>query len=481
MRMRCVFSRGLFFQRLVLALSVLLAAPVSWAGQWRTTSGLSLNTTYTDNKDLSHNDQEGEVSLGITPSIGVTGEGGRLNMNARYAPSFRIRSSNDTSLDHNLAASGNAELYKDVLFLDASANARQALIDSNGRSGGDNVNNDNDTTQTFNYSISPYTLHHFGNYADSELRYRYSNVINNNSDTSNSGSHSVRYSLDSGTRFPVVPWSLSANYNHVNYDDGGNNSNTYHAEGDSSYVLSRIWSANFYGFYDKYDIQTDQSNDAGWGGGSGFTWTPSGRTSLRVAYGYRVLSGWNLYFDWSHRRKRSNWTASLTHDVQTSRDEQLSQRTFDDEGNPIFNPDAPDLRNNEFYTNDTLRTGYTLSGKRYSWGISAHATRREGQESGDKNDTYGASTTLGHPITPKTSSNLSLSWSSSNRDNNSERNADDDYDDAHNWTISAGLSHTLGPNTSLSFDLRHRKRISDRSEDEYDENRASLTLSMRWN
>ena len=155
----------------VLSVMMVLITNIVIAAEWRSSKGLNIDTTYTDNRDLSSENEEGELSLGVTPSLGIKGRGGRLPLDFRYAPGIRIRQHEGNSFDNNLASSLTSELYRDVLFLDASANARQTLENSNGRSGGDNVNSDNDTTQTYTYSISPYTRHHFGAYADSTLRY----------------------------------------------------------------------------------------------------------------------------------------------------------------------------------------------------------------------------------------------------------------------------------------------------------------------
>ncbi|HEB78628.1 MAG TPA: DUF560 domain-containing protein, partial [Methylothermaceae bacterium] len=357
-------------------------------------------------------------------------------------------------------------------------NARQSLKNLGGRNGGDNVNNNDDTTQTFNFTLNPYTMHHFGNYADSTFGYRFSQVVNTSSDTNNSAGHNLYYTLDSGSRFVVMPWSIAANFNKVDYDDGGDNSKTYHLEGNSSYVLSRIWSIDGYGFYDKYDFDTNSSNDEGFGGGAGLTWTPSNRTRFKIAYGYRVLTGWNLYFDLSHRRKRSTFTASLTHDVQTSRSEQLNTPVFDDNGNPIFDPDAPDITNDEHYIHDRLRFGYTLQGNRNTLNLSAYASRREGETSNDKQDSYGAGASWNHSLTPQLQSTAGIRWDRAKYDYQTKNN---DTSDNDTWTFSAGLTHALGPHTNISLNLRHLTRTADDKRDEYDENRISLALSTNWN
>ena len=184
-----------FLQLFVIAAISLSTATVASAAEWRSTKGVRVNTTYTDNRDLSDDNEKGEFSLGVTPSLGITGRGARLTLDFRYAPGLRFRQSGDTSLTQTGAASLNSELYEDVLFLDASANARQSLKNSFGRSGGDDVNRDDNTTQSYTYSVSPYTRHRFGSYADSTLRYTYDGVINTSSDTNSSTSQLDRKSV----------------------------------------------------------------------------------------------------------------------------------------------------------------------------------------------------------------------------------------------------------------------------------------------
>lgn len=442
-----------------------------YAAQWRSTKGISVDTTYTDNTDLEDDNEQGELSLGVRPSLGITGRGARLNLDFSYAPGLRFRSENSTSVTHNGAAGLNTELYRDVLFFDASANARQTLTSSTGRNGGDDVNNNDDTTQTYTYSVSPYMRNRFGSYADSILRYTYNGVINTSGDTDSSTAHILNYGLTGGVRFPDTPWSLSANYSNISFDDGDDRKQ-FVSRGTVGYVLNRIWQLDLYGIYEDYDADFDNNDDNGLGGGAGFTWTPSERTFLRVAYGYRV-TGWNAYMDFSHRSRRSTWTASLTHDIGTSRDEQLAQQTFDEDGNPIFERDAANLeRGDELYTLDRFQTGYRLTGIRNSLSLTAHISERDYQTSGDEERNYGARSNFSHSLSGKTSANLQVGWGRSRED------SDDGYDT--DWTVGTGLTHRLGARTRLNLSLRHRVKDADDSSDDYTENRISLTLNRNW-
>ena len=61
-----------------------------------------------------------------------------------------------------------------MLFVDVTGSASQPLIDPGGRTSTSPSVGRSSRTQVVGGSISPYLLNHFGNVAESELRYRYS-------------------------------------------------------------------------------------------------------------------------------------------------------------------------------------------------------------------------------------------------------------------------------------------------------------------
>ena len=82
----------------------------------------------------------------VTPGISLHGEGGRVKANLDYQmQNVMIQDKNDTSYStyNQLNSSATAELSKDLLFVDASANAGQAVIDANRSISVGNLNTSN--------------------------------------------------------------------------------------------------------------------------------------------------------------------------------------------------------------------------------------------------------------------------------------------------------------------------------------------------
>jgi len=216
-----IAERDFFFAVLLLALLSLFSTVSMAVNGWDTNAGLTAQTIVTDNLNLSADDPNSDVGIRIRPSVGVRRDTRRNKLYFQYAVDYLdyIDSTAQDNFRHFLTANWNSELYKDIRFLDARANADQNLILGFGRAGGDDFNDTRNTTQTFTYAISPYTKHHFGNYADLELRYTYDQVLYSESSARDSHSNSVDFSLDSGRKFQQIPWSITGRYRRVTYDE----------------------------------------------------------------------------------------------------------------------------------------------------------------------------------------------------------------------------------------------------------------------
>ena len=474
---------------LVLLISV--STTVLSAPRWHFTKGMSVGAIYTDNYGLDADNEQDDLGLRVTPRASLRREGSRVKLNLFYAPSLTQHTSSEggTNIANNLTANLNSELYEDVLFLDASANAFLNQRSSSSGNTGDGASNNNDTTQTYTYLVSPYTRHRLGSYADSELRYPHDGVVNTSGNAENSTSDMLELSIDSGTRFGKTPWGIEGTYQKIDYDDSDDNSKVRNVRGTLSYRLNRVWQANSLIGYENNDIESSSDDPESVNWGVGATWTPSARTRLKFGYGKRFF-GENFYFDFSHRRKRSVWTASLTHDLASSRQEQLERQTFpleDAFGNPILDPSGQPITvdvdssnlTDAWYQLDRFQTSYTLRGKRDTFTLNAFASERDYLDFSREEKRYGFSASWSHGLSAITGANLTVGWDKFKPKGTLGQNFTED-DDNDTWVISTGLTHELTTKTNLSLDLSHRDRSSDNRDDEYTENRISLTLGRTW-
>ncbi|MCP5444187.1 MAG: TIGR03016 family PEP-CTERM system-associated outer membrane protein [Chromatiaceae bacterium] len=456
------------------------------AATWRTTKGLTNELVYTDNVNLSADDERGGLSSRIAPRISVQGSGRGMKLNFGYSPSYlyRFYSGGDNGFDHNLSANLESELYQDLLFLDAKANGGLRLVDPFGNNPGDGINESDNVRQNFSLSVSPYIRQHFGSYADLKIGYSYSKVWNDG--FSSSDGHAADFDLTSGRRFQIVDWGINGSIQQTKYQDG-DDSIFANVKGRVGYAINRSWRINAFIGYDDNEFldqagERSTTESGGFAYGGGFTWTPSSRTSFDFSVADRFF-GTNLYFNFKHKSRRSVWTASLTHEPTNARNESLSSQTFqttdafgepilDPSGEPVYiDPDAP-LFSSEDYVRRKLELGYVRTLRRGELGISGFYTERDYSDNRRDTSGYGITANYSRNLLSQFNGDLRISWT-----NNS---SGDGSSDLTNWIVAAGINRQLSARTNLAFNLQHRRQVSDEPSDEYSENRATLTLGTTW-
>ena len=474
--------------RLILLFSILilLLSAELQAATWRANAGLGGSLVYTDNIGLTPTDERGGTTARITPRISLNGDGRRVQLGLAYAPSYlhRFYEGGEDTWVHNLSANLGSELYRDRLFLDVRANAGLTLVNPFGANPGDGINETDNTRQTASLSISPSVRERFGSYADLQARYTYSTVWADGFNRSDG--HSGNINLNSGRRFQLIDWSVNGDFTRTEYSEG-DHSIFAKLLARVGYRINRKWRANAYFGAENNNFLTlasavDEPDSDGTIYGAGATWTPSPRTDLDFGVANRFF-GTNLYFNFTHRNKRSVWTASLTHDPNNARNELLNDQTFqfedafgepvlDPSGNPVFiNPDSALLTSEDFIRRQ-LNVGWTHSMRRGSLGARAYYTQRDYADKEKDTSNYGITATLSRQLLSRISANLSVNWFDTLLTRDDIGNT--------TWDIRVGLSRQMGTRTNLAFNLSHRRNNSDDPGREYTENRATLTLGTSW-
>ena len=178
---------------------------------------VSVAGIYTDNLDLTPDNEQSALIAEVTPGINIIGRGGRFEAALDYQMQNFISSefSGGTSTSHQLDANSKTELLDNFFFFDAGARAGQAIINADDTISLSNYNNNRNRTNVFSYTLSPYITPHFSNYADGILRYSHSNVKYgkdgssdniNRSGASDSTITRVNADLVSGRFFKELSW-----------------------------------------------------------------------------------------------------------------------------------------------------------------------------------------------------------------------------------------------------------------------------------
>ncbi len=477
---------------MLLSLATLSSHP-AWSADWTLSKQLTTQVTYTDNLLLNATNKKSDVYVEITPGLVVTGKGRRFNLDLAYSPQYLhyFSSGEDDVLNHRLQANAQSELYQDHLFLDASATAQQELINALGPSSRDAINPTGNLQTSYTYSLAPRYQNRFGQTAKLDI-----GVENNGVFYSDVGSNSIGYKshidLSSGTASGKLSWGITAEHERIEYADSASNQFSYTTVADQSttqfsktsgtlgYQINPHWHVDTRaGYEDNNYVSLNETSGALWEASS--LWTPSPRTSLRAGVSYRYF-GWAPVLEFSHRSKRSAWTASFTRDVSSARNERMQNNVYsfkDAFGEPVVpvTGDALTVLPNgsipisSTFISNTFQTGYTLSTRRSTFGASLGYVLRQYEGLTQDEETANATLFWTRRLTQLTSSNLTLGWDRTQRRDTA---ADNTTGTGDQLTVNAGLTRKLSERANLDLQYRFLDGA------DYSENRVTLGLRMNW-
>jgi uncharacterized protein (PEP-CTERM system associated) len=495
---------------LYLGMLFLLAAGDSTAGDWEFKPQLGVGMIFTDNLYQSPPDQQtAAVVPELIPSFTLRRQGSRLNVNLDYTLQARaairgsvstldsLRDLPTTSVTNNLRGEATAELYKDHLFFNTSAYVTPVSTNSFGGVGGvgsppGGVNSvlGQNTTTGGTYTLNPYWVSKFKDYADARVSYSYSNVLygNNNVNASNSGLQTVNVDLKSGPGFDRLSWKLNYVYQYQTYQNTPNNinniNNTPQRNNDTSleanYVLNREWALVAQGgYYD--DSYTGINNPNGAFGRGGIRWTPNRLVSATATYGgsnnYLFSAsfnpterttlevtrsnqsvGTNAGPRWSgslsHYTRNSTWFASYSEQTTNTQQQLASTPLFNQQGNPIIQPYVPFNLNNQNYLSKSFQAGVNYTTGRSQFAVSVYDQRQEYQNSLNNQNGYGANASWVFRLDARTSSTLSLNWQYTQYQS---------APDSSYWVPMADLKHTISKDWSANLEYAYYRQLYSQS------------------
>ena len=316
---------------------------------WEIVPMLSVEETYTDNLRLSPSGSErSDWVTELRPGVSVSGRGARLRFNAAYSAGVVYRAqegSND--LFHNLNATGDAELVRQLLFVDTRASVSQSNVSLLGPQADSNVSNTANRTTVRTFLLSPYLRHDFGNDAQGEARLTYSTVNSGSAGSStNSDSNRIDTRLFSGPAYKLFTWNLAYSKEHIDYSTTTQSSDT---ETVSAYgrrlITPNLGLQATVGYEDNnYGISVPGSSPTkGTFWSLGPEWTPTPRTRLAATTGRRYF-GPSHSLDFSHRTRLTTWSISYKEEVTTTRGQFLVPSTVDTAGylDTLFLASIPD-------------------------------------------------------------------------------------------------------------------------------------------
>ena len=471
-------------------------ATVAFGADWRITPRLEVDETYNDNVTLAPKGRErSDFITTISPGIGVRGNGRRVSLNLDYDPQalFFVRDSDRNEQRQRLRGSGQVELWKQILFLDAQASINQQVLSSTGAVGGTDLTASQNLTTVQTYSIGPTFRHHFGPYADSEARYQFSAVNVDSEDVADTTSNTASFVLRSGRYFANLGWTLRLNESRSERSGsggtaatafGGTSSDQRSANADFQYALNSMFSLLAGVGYDKIkDVSLiDQPDGMSWN--AGLLFRPTRRASFRFTHGRRYGDpNTSVNVDYQIGPK-TRLTATYTQTIQTSQGLQvggLGFLTVDEFGRLIdtrtglpFNPNDPTFGLNAgAFRQDRFTAGLSAVRGRNTFRFEAFQEEREFDISNSTTEGVGGTFNWSRRLTRATDLDFGATYSHTEYSGALAR--DDDY-----YTVNLALTYRMSDSLRGTVSARRTERLSSVADGDIVENLVSVRVRKEF-
>jgi len=385
------------------------------AEDWSFKPAIGAYESFTSNARLAPpGDEDWDFITDLEPSLVVHGAGSRftLDLDASVKLLLYARDRSLSTALPSLMEANTTELIPDLLFLDTRAWVGQQPKNTGQAVSGSQFTGQQGAT-TATGIISPYIRNHFGDFADSQLRYTFSGFLGT-SGVGSSMTNSLTETLVSGPQFQRVKWSVTGAASFSQYSNSGNTgSRRTHdllAEVDGEYVIEDWVSALAGVGYESIRDETLDNQPNGPIGMVGVRLTGA-RTSLVLAFNHRFDSNYPS-MDFSYQiSSQSQIRASYAEGIDTTASLFATDVSFlatDAFGNFVDARTAQlfSLGNtglgvqNSAFRQRSLTVGYVGVFDRDSVNASGYLEMRDGSRSESSETAFGGIVGWRHEISP---------------------------------------------------------------------------------
>ncbi len=474
------------FRSLAIAVGAIGVAAPAIAGDLTITLSLEVRESFSDNVDLDPDGQEKSALISeIVPGVTIRSESARVTATYDAFPVLRHQtagSDEGLSVAGGLAGRSTVEVAEDLFFVDSQSSISQQVLSS--RAAGSTANEE--TVQV--HRISPYLRSRFGGFADGEARYRLSNVSISGQEeagadaTSESTTHSLSLSLDSGRNFSRLRWSLNAFASKESRSDDDDVSRG-EADFEVEYAFERSFSviaAAGAQLFDDGD-QANEIEDPTWR--LGFRWRPGPRTDLRATYGERDDDqSANVRFSYKIG-PRTSITARYAEVLEKPQERLVRNVSFielDPETDQFIDPQtglpfdpnqSPFDIDNETTRTKTFRLGLNGTRGRNTFGFNTAIQTEETEPGGEQQDIINFGARFSRRLNPHLTGNLFAGY---------ERSEFDDGQKDDEYTFTGGLNYELYANVRAALRYEFRLQDSTVEASEFTENRVTVSLRITF-
>jgi hypothetical protein len=205
-------------------------------------------------------------------------------------------------------------------------------------------------------------------------------------------------------------------------------------------------------------------------GGAGFGGAGFGGTGLG---GFNAGTTWNALL--SHRTRRTSWIATYTVNTTTIQQVLLDQPVFDPlTSQPFLLPIDQPILTNEVITRKRGQASVSGHTAKSTVTLTGYQEDRNYQFSGDQ-DVLGFTALWSWQFAARTQSLLYFVWQAIDNQSATLGSSDNKF-----MTVSLALNRRIWADLMGSLELRHMQQDSNRSQNEFDENRVTASLLMRF-
>ncbi len=220
------------------------------------TPRISLEETATDNVRGTAKGRQSDLITTVAPGVFIQGQSTRLQGSLDYSPTAlrHITATDQDTVVQNMLGNGTFTAVPDLLFFDANASmSQQSRSGVRGFSNTTEVPN-GDQTQEMTFAGSPYVRFHLGNFADSEIRYRFSQAdFTGNtgalispvtgqalSSLSDATEQQALASVTTSQQFSRLQGRLSGEYDTISYSGGSLSQRNEQVSLDLTYPITQV-------------------------------------------------------------------------------------------------------------------------------------------------------------------------------------------------------------------------------------------------
>lgn len=394
--------------------------------EYRINGGISVQETYSDNVNLAPDgeDRRSDLFTQISPFVTIRGKSARTSGALNFAHD-RFISLNDTqgdSVQNRLTATGQAELWKHVAFLNGQASISQQLTNPLEPVVDSPVGQLRNRTEVRSVRLNPTFRHHFGTYLETLTSVSLGRVETKTDELKSRTMLSSSFDANTGRRFTRFRLGFGVTTSQAFADSGDNQTTSdTHAGINGSYRISRSVSVNGSAGYRLMvdDTLDHEPNEATWRVGG--TWRPSSRTSFTLGYGHDYGRD-SVSFQGNQRvGRRASVTANYTESISTSQVREFDNISFigvAEDGTLIdlrtglpFAASTEDfpLQNAASY-NRSFTLAFTGATGKTSYSGNLRYTERETDATDANDQVYGGGLTLSRALARRASARVNLDY-----------------------------------------------------------------------